>query len=104
VGATGGPCSVGYVVLPAYHAASVTRLRPISRATALMRLGEQTFNRARMGGAGIVALARVVSGAECFELPIADLHEAIRAIEGLFARSLSGATIQATPARGETSP
>jgi hypothetical protein len=92
-GSTGAPCPISYVVLPAYRSGSATRLRPVSRAAALMRLWEQTFNRARMGGTGITTLAEVVGGAECFELPIGDLQEAVRAIQSLFARSLVDAPI-----------
>jgi hypothetical protein len=98
-GSTGGPCPVGFVVLPAYRSGSVTGLLPISRAAALMRLGEQAFNRARIGNAGIETLARVVASAECFELPIGDLPQAISAVQSLFARPLVGATISATSIR-----
>jgi len=90
---TGDPCPVGFVVFPAYRPGSVTHMRAISRATALMRLGEQTFHRARIARAGIKTLADVVAGAECFELPIGDLHEAILAVQSLFVRSADGATI-----------
>ena len=84
---TGDSCPVGLIVFPAYRAGSATQVRPVSRTTALMRLGEQTFNRARIGSAGIGALADVVAGAECFELPIGDLHEAVLAVRSLFTRS-----------------
>src|SRR5204862_6200372 len=84
-GCIGVPCPIRYVVLPEYDLGSMTRLRPVSRATALMRLGEQTFDRAQVGGGGITMLADVVGGAECFELPIGDLQEAIQAVRSLFA-------------------
>jgi hypothetical protein len=87
---TGVPCPVGFVVLPAYRPRSATQVRPVSRAKALMRLGEQTFNRARIGRAGIGTLADVVAGAECFELPIGDLDEAILAVRSLFSRTAEG--------------
>jgi hypothetical protein len=83
-GAEGSPCPIAYAVLPRYREGSATRLQPISRATALMRVWDQTFNRSGIGTFGIRTLANVLRGAECFELPIGDLHEAIQEIRSLF--------------------
>lgn len=91
-GATGSPCPVGYVVFPAYRAGSETRLHSISRAEAVIRIADQMFNRPEMGTLGIRSLAAVVGGAQCFELPIGDLGDAIREVRGLFEPS--------TPSKG----
>jgi hypothetical protein len=89
-GAIGSPCPVAFVVLPAYRPGSETRLRPLSRASALIRIAGQLFNRARLDEPGIQALAEVVRRAECFELPIGDLGDAIGEVQGLFERSREG--------------
>src|SRR4029453_6827729 len=78
--------------VPSSRPGAATQVRPVSRATALMRLGEQTFNRARIGRAGIETLADVVAGAQGFELPIGDFHKAILAVRSLFSRSAEGVT------------
>jgi hypothetical protein len=86
-GATGAPCPVSHVVFPSYRAGSATRLEPIARAAAMMRLAEQTFNRGTMGESGMRALGRVVSAAECHELRFDDLDEAIGMIRGVLDRA-----------------
>ena len=97
MGATGEACPVAYVVFPAYRAGSVTGLQPVSRASALIRLAEQTFNMSRLGKLGIQTLADVLEGAECFELPIGDLQQAIREVRGLFERGYRPVTDRARP-------
>jgi hypothetical protein len=76
--------------VPTYRPGSATRLRPMSRATAMIRLAEQTFNRRRMGTRGITTLGHVVAEAECYELTVGDLGEAIAAIRGAFEGSTVG--------------
>ena len=85
-GSTGTPSPVAFVVFPSYCAGSETFVRPISRGAALVRLVGQTFNMSRMGKLGFETLADMLRGAECFELPIGDLHQAIGAVRGLFER------------------
>lgn len=90
-GSMGAACPVALVVLPTYRPASATRLQPISRATAMVRLAEQTFNRRRMGARGITTLGRVVTEAACYGLTVGDLATAIAGLR----RVLDGSTVAA---------
>lgn len=83
-GSKGTPSPVAFVAFPSFHAGLETRLRPISRAAAMIRLAGQAFNMLTMGKAAIETFADVIRGAECFELPMGDLHQAIGEIRGLF--------------------
>ncbi len=83
-GAIGAPGPIAFVVFPAYRPGSDTELRPMSRAAALIRIAEQSFNQPVMGRLGARTLFDVVGRAQCFDLPIDDLGDAIRAVRGLF--------------------
>ena len=82
-GAVGGPCRVRFVVAPAYRPGSTTRLEPMSRAEAIVLLGENSFNLERFGAGGVRLLGELVAGADCYRLPMGDLPSAVAAVRGL---------------------
>jgi hypothetical protein len=71
------PAPVGVVVLPRYVAGGRTTLAPIARSAALPRFVEQSFSLGRHGAAGIGLVTAVLRAAECYELTIGGLDEAV---------------------------
>lgn len=80
---TGGPCWVRFVIAPSYRKGADTRLEPISRAQALMKLARNSFNFKRFGGGGLAILRSALAGAQCYELQMGDLDSAIRAVQAV---------------------
>lgn len=83
-GALGVRCRAAFIVAPSYLADAHTRLEPVGRPEMLQLLVEQSFNLSKFGSDGFRLLARVVRGAECYRLTIADLPTAVDAVRGLF--------------------
>ena len=81
--AVGRPCRVGFVIAAGYERGATTRLEPISRATALYALAENSFNLARFKGRGLTLLGRVVEDARCYRLRVGDLGSAVEAVQNL---------------------
>jgi hypothetical protein len=81
----GKPCPVRYVVAPKYDPKGATRLDPISRATALTELVQNSFNLERFGSRGVRILGGAVENAECYRLRVADLGEAVQVMMRLVA-------------------
>lgn len=67
---------VRFVVLPRFQARATTRLIPISRAVALPRLLEQSFNLRELGPAGMERLIATLRDADCFQLTFGSLRRA----------------------------
>lgn len=85
IATTGRPA---LVVAPRYVANGRTELVPVSRAEALQMLLENAFNfRLFPSQAALSALARLVSGADCYRLSVAGLSEACSIILDLLERS-----------------
>lgn len=73
VTATGQP---RVVIFPRYDAASRTRLTPLPRADALVRLVQSTFHFDEQPGRDLEALGRLARVCDCYELVMSDLHAA----------------------------
>lgn len=71
---------VWFVVEPAYDRDTDTRLEPVSRAAMLVRLADSTFNFHEAPERNLAVLARVLERADCYRLPISDLHEGVELI------------------------
>lgn len=72
-----------WLVFPRYTAGASTDLRPVSRAQALLRAGDEAFNYSMLGCAGFETLADVVNECSCFDLRFDNLGEALDALEAL---------------------
>jgi hypothetical protein len=86
-GAIGEACPVGLLVFPAYAPGERTRLEPVSKADALVRLTSSTFNFEAYGRQAFDTLALLVAEARAFLLPMGDLDEAVRLVEGVVGRA-----------------
>lgn len=82
-GPVGEPCPVRFVVFPSYRPGATVRLEPTSRAEALVRLNENSFNASDFGAPGVRLLADVVRGADCYRLSMGDLDEAVAEVRRL---------------------
>jgi hypothetical protein len=78
-----GPARARFIVFPSYGEGSPTLLTAISRAEAAIELLQGCFNLPVVGHVGLVALAEVVRGAECYRLSIGAIEPAVRLIQGL---------------------
>ena len=72
-------------MLPRYEAGAPTRLTPLSKAQAVVRLVENAFNINVHGVNGFELLARLVDGCDCFEFRYSRLDEAVALFESLAA-------------------
>jgi HprK-related kinase A len=77
------PRPVHTIVFPRYCAGGATRLTPLSRAAAALRLTRGTFNPPAFGARLVPLLARLVRGAACYELEGAALDDSCAALEEL---------------------
>lgn len=79
-GAVGGPCRLGFVIAPSFRGGTETRLRPMTRAEALMVLVRNAFNFRRFGKMGLSVLREAIRDAECYTLTMGDLDSAVRVV------------------------
>ena len=71
------------VIFPRWVAGSATKLEPIPRAHALIRLTDQSFNYNFLGVEGFSAVATMVGAARCFTLEYSDLDEVLARLDRL---------------------
>jgi HprK-related kinase A len=64
---------IGYVVFPRFRAGAELAFEPLSRASALTELMQNTFNVGMLGASGFEALARAIAGAQCYAVEYGDL-------------------------------
>ena len=64
---------IGYVVFPRFKAGVELAFEPLSRASALTELMQNTFNVGMLGASGFEALARAMAGAQCYAVEYGDL-------------------------------
>lgn len=76
----------GWIVLPSYVAGQEPRLEPMSKAEALLRMAENSFNYATHGQRGFEVLADVVDQCDCYRFSYSNLDEAV----DLFSRLADG--------------
>jgi hypothetical protein len=82
-GAIAVPCRVRHVIDHRYEAGGPTRIEPLSRAVALVRMGSATPRLRQEGDRGLRLLAEVMRGASGHTLVSGDLEQAVRMVEGL---------------------
>ena len=90
------PALPAWVVFPKFAAGSASELRPVSRAQALLRAGDEAFNYSMLGSSGFETLANAIDGCTCFNLPFGDLHEALALLDGLTAAPTSARAHEGT--------
>jgi hypothetical protein len=85
-GAAHGPCDVGFVIAPTYRPGAETAVTPLSRATTLVLLVQNSVNRGVYGPRAIPLLERTLEGVQCYKLISGDLGSAVAAVQQLTAR------------------
>lgn len=71
------PARPAWVVFPKWQAGQATRLEPLGKARACLRLAEQGFNYSLLGSIAFNALTTLLDGCECYEFGYSVLDEAI---------------------------
>lgn len=64
---------IGYIVFPRFKAGVELAFEPLSRASALTELMQNTFNVGMLGASGFEALARAMASAQCYAVEYGDL-------------------------------
>jgi hypothetical protein len=82
-GAIGRPCTVGHVIDHRYGSGSETRIEPLSRGLALVRMGSAAPRLRSEGHRGLSVLANIMRGARAHSLTSGDLELAVRAVQAL---------------------
>jgi hypothetical protein len=67
------PTPPAFVIAPRYERDAATVLLPMTRAEAVMEMGQNSFNLQRHGGQGVEALAAVARRSTCHRLVVGDL-------------------------------
>lgn len=76
----GGRCPVRHVIFPKYEAGQSPRLTEISRAAAVLRLNEVSFNFRKFRSAGVRIMADICRDARCYELQSGPLVETVELV------------------------
>lgn len=82
-GSIAAPCRPRLLVFPCYRPGAATRLVPLGRAEAVVRLATHTFSRPEPAQRGLDVLAEVVRACDAFTLVVGDLDEACAAVRSL---------------------
>lgn len=69
-----------WIVFPRYEAGAATQLREHPKASAFMKIAENTFNYSMLGARGFDTVSRLIDRCDCHDFHYSDLDEAI----GLF--------------------
>jgi hypothetical protein len=76
------------VVVPRYADGSETEVLPVSRATALVHLAEQSFNFDALAPSALPVLAEMLRSCRCYRLRFGDATDAVTVISELYAEAL----------------
>jgi len=71
------------IIFPKYKQNSNTDLKPITKASTLLQLADNTFNYSVLGKTGFDTLTEVVDNADCYEFTYSNLIEAIEKMDYL---------------------
>jgi len=72
-----------FIIFPKYRAETETRLAPISKGKAFLKVAENSFNYNVLGRLGFEVLARLIDQSACFTITYSSLTEAIDQINEL---------------------
>lgn len=81
--AIGGRCPVRFVMFPKFEAARSPRVREMSRAEAVLRLNEVSFNFTKYRAAGVQIMADIVREARVFELDAGPVDETVELVRSV---------------------
>ena len=85
-GAIAGPCTVNHVIDHRYHPGAPTKLEPISRADAIVRMGRAAPRLRSEGDRGLGTLAGLMDGASAYTLVSGELELGVRKVRQLVER------------------
>jgi len=74
-----------WVVLPRWAASRPTKLEPVAKAHALLRMTDQSFNYNHLGAKGFECVAELVRRSECCTLEYSDLDDVLTRLESVTA-------------------
>ena len=72
-----------WILFPRYRQGSATRLRPLARSQAFLRLSNNAFNYHLLGETAFVALTRMVQACQCYSFEYSNLDEAVEVLGAL---------------------
>ncbi|MBI3584449.1 MAG: hypothetical protein HY096_10950 [Nitrospinae bacterium] len=75
---------VDFIIFPEYNPALKTELKEISRGKAMFKIIRESFNFYKFKDRGIDIIHRLVQKAECYQLTVNNLNEAVEIISDLF--------------------
>ncbi len=75
---------VDFIIFPKYNPAQKTELKRISKGKAIFEIVRESFNFHKFRDRGVDIVHRLVENAECFQLTVNDLNEAVEIISDLF--------------------
>lgn len=76
--------TVDFIIFPKYNPAQKTELRRISKGKAIFEIIKESFNIHKFRDRGVDIVHRLVKNAECFQLTVNDMNEAVEIISDLF--------------------
>lgn len=77
------PGMAGMIVFPKYQAEAETRLSPLDKSEAFLKLADNSFNYNVLGLTGFDTLARLIDGCDCYDFEYHDLDDARSTLESL---------------------
>ena len=79
--------NVDFIIFPKYNSAQRTELKEVSRGKAIFEIIRESFNFHKFKGSGIDIIHRLVKRAECYQLTVNNLNEAVEIISDLFEKN-----------------
>lgn len=74
-----------WVILPRWSAGRPTRIEPLAKAHALLRMTDQSFNYNHLGAKGFECVADLVRRCDCYTLEYGDLDDVLTRLESIAA-------------------
>ncbi len=76
--------NVDFIIFPKYNPAQKTELKRISKGKAIFEIIKESFNIHKFRDRGVDIVHRLVKNAECYQLAVNNLNEAVEIISDLF--------------------
>lgn len=75
------PARGTWVVFPRFEADATPHAEPLSRAEALLRMADQSFNREALGADGFRVMCQLMDGADCWLLEYSSTEQALALVD-----------------------